>query len=1287
MESVTNQNPRATASFLSRLTFSWMGDVLKIGSQQPLEEKHLFPLETQFQSDQLVCSLEREWIDEKRASLQNGSKPRLWRAMMRIISFKDFITVIILRILYSFAFNLLPLFLWFFLKSISAELNYAYTFPLVIFISLASIARSLLLSQGYFRAKMIAIKLNVALIGLLYKKILSLNRCVLQDSVSENTINLVSNDAQAIVRMGYGGFAFSFVALDIAISLVLVWYLVAWQALIGVCVFLFLSVLEAIGARKAGIVRKKAAAQTDKRLEIMKEIVAGIRIVKMYAWEFKYKDMVEQIRRQEISLIRIRGFIISTVYALFFTSNSIAGCVSILTLLLTGHSLTSFKVFTLLSIYANVKFFVSIFIGECLVYLADAKTACDRMQKLIEKKAVLTWPPRDPNFTSTPLIAYFKGRRYKSPLFRHDSLKGGKPSLVSVQKRDDASRPIQAYASLDDVSCYWTSTSERPALQNLSLKVTRGQLLGIAGSVGSGKTSLLMNMLGELPVFTGHVTCIGKIAYVAQMPWVFSGTMRENITFGMPFIEDKYQKILKVCDLEKDLRTFPKRDLTEIGQRGVILSGGQRARLSLARAMYSDADIYLMDDPLSAVDAKVSKQLFERCIKKFLVGRLRILVTHQVQFLKHTDNMIILQNGCLVFQGTYSEMRRQRLRLISTLSQGRSDSQTDDILKVLGEEGTYDEFNPVDENPDRVDLKEEEEERMIGAVKWQLYWKYWRAALPVAGILSLAVFFAFVQVLGIGPYWWLTIMMEMPYEQQRNYITLLMYGGIVTVSLVLTTASSFCFFLTALKASENLHNKMTHAVIKAPVLFFDTNPVGRVLNRFSRDTGNMDDQLPTISLFAVQLCLYFASAIILSATTNIWLFIVCAPLTAVFVYLAKYYLKSSRELRRLEAVTCSPVYSLIADTLTGLEVIRSSKMEEEFLKKFYKYQDKNTSALIMLSASTRWLGIRGDALSNLLVTSVSAGALFATQNPALAGMSLTFAAETLESSQYGIRVASETENFMTSVERVVAYADIEVEPGYNTGQLPPQEWPTKGSLTLQDLSLSYLKGTPNTLKGISVNIAAKEKVGVVGRTGAGKSSIVAALFRMPEPSGRVIVDGVNLRDINLQASRRSMAVITQDPVLFSGSLRSNLDPFGVHKDVDLWNALEEVRMNSIVQALPGQLEFKVKESGSNFSVGERQLVCLARALLQKSKIIILDEATANVDYRTDRLIQEVIHSRFEDSTVLTIAHRLNTIMEYDKVLVMDQGRVVEFDNPRVLLQKNNGHFSRLVEIFNLNRAR
>ncbi|XP_078368634.1 ATP-binding cassette sub-family C member 4-like isoform X1 [Oculina patagonica] len=1290
MEDAPVRNPREKASSLSLLTFSWISHVLKLGSKQPLEEKHLFAVETSHQTERLVADLEREWLAEERSSEQSRTKPRLWKAMMRIIPCRDYIAMAFIRFCYTIALNVFPVIIWFFLRSIStsSEMSYKATLPFVIGISLVAIARSLCLSHGMFKAEMITSRLKAAMIGLVYKKILNLNRGTLQDTISENTINLVSNDAQAIEQLSLPGFVFPFAPLDLVISMALLWYLLAWQALTGASFFLLVVAYGSFAAHKTGKVRHQSAAVTDKRLEMMKEIITGIRVVKMYAWEWNFRDLVSQIRRKEISLFRIRGFMISSIYALFFTSSAMAGFVSITVMLFTKHPLTSLKIFTLISILSNIQFIVTVFIAEALHFIADARTACNRMQRLIEKKAILT-RKMDHKDKPSPLDVHFKGRRNKPQFIRIESFRKGRPALVSARKLEQTSEHIQPQVFIENISCFWSQISDRPALRNVSLSATNGQLVGITGPVGSGKTSLLMTILGELPISSGKISCIGKVAYISQTPWVYSGTVRENIVFGNQFDEQKYTKVIEVCDLQKDIAHFTKHDLTEIGQRGVILSGGQRARVSLARAIYSDADIYLLDDPLSAVDAKVGKHLFERCIKEYLEGRLRILVTHQLQFLKQTDSIVMLRNGSVVCQGTYSGIEKNKQVASCFLSQAKQDLNGENKNNEISSyftENTFKSMNAAKEDRDRVDLKEEEEDRMVGTVKWWLYWKYLKAALPTVLIIGLIVFFAIVQVFWIAPYWWLSRMSEMPFEQQKSYTTLVVYGSIVTVSLLLTIISSFCFYLVALKASENLHDQMTKAVMKAPVLFFDTNPVGRILNRFSKDIGSMDALLPGQFLFATQSCLYFLSATILSAVTNVWLFITCTPLTVFFIYLAKYYLKSAREIRRLEALTCSPVYSLIADTVAGLEVIRSSEMEDDFLRKFYQYQDKNTAALVLLKASTRWLALRGDVLSNFLVTSVSAGALFATQSPALAGMSLTFAAETLEISQYGIRVASETENYMTSVERVFTYTEIDPEPGYSTKTLPSEEWPTTGTLTLRDLSLAYLKGAPATLNNISVYVADKEKVGVAGRTGAGKSSLVSALFRMPEPEGEVIIDGVNIKDLNLQASRRSMAVITQDPVLFSGTLRKNLDPFSLYQELDLWRALEDVQLKTLIQQLPDQLEYKLRESGNNFSVGERQLLCLARALLQRSKIIILDEATANVDFKTDRLIQEVIRNRFKDSTVVTIAHRLNTIMDYDKVLVMEQGRVVEFDKPEVLLQNKNGVFSRLVQTFNIAAA-
>ncbi|KAJ7392172.1 hypothetical protein OS493_013544 [Desmophyllum pertusum] len=552
MEDASVQNPREKAGFLSLLTFSWINDILKLGSKQPLEEKHLFPVETSNQAERLVADLEREWLAEERVSEQNRTKPRLWRAMMRVISNREYITVAFLRCFYGITLNVLPLFIWFFLKSIStaSDVSYKTTLPFVVCICLVAAVRSACEAQALFRVEMIAVRL----------KILNLNRCTLEDTISENIVNLVSNDAQAIEQLGVAGYTISFAVLDVIASIALVWYLVAWQALIGALFFIVVVVYGSFAAHKAGKLRHKSAAETDKRLEMMKEIIAGIRVVKMYAWEWNFTDLVAQIRRKEISLIRIRGFIVSSIYALFFTSSAIAGFISVTTLLLTENTLTSFKAFTLLSALNNIKMVVTLFIADALRFIADARTACNRMQRLIEKKSMLTGKMVQEDMPSS-LEVYFKGRRYKPQFIRTESCKKGKPDLVSARKLESTSPNIQPQACLENISCSWSQKSEHHALQNVSLSATNGQLVGITGPVGSGKTSLLMSMLSELPISSGKISCIGKMAFVSQTPWVYSGTVRENIVFGRQFDEQRYNKVIEVCDLEKDIARFAKRDL------------------------------------------------------------------------------------------------------------------------------------------------------------------------------------------------------------------------------------------------------------------------------------------------------------------------------------------------------------------------------------------------------------------------------------------------------------------------------------------------------------------------------------------------------------------------------------------------------------------------------------------------------------------------------------------------------------------------------------------------------
>ncbi|XP_078368623.1 ATP-binding cassette sub-family C member 4-like isoform X2 [Oculina patagonica] len=1436
------RNPRDRASWLSIIFFWWMNNVLTLGNKRPLTDGDLFPLLQDYKAEVLVQKAEQFWFDELEKSQSKPTKARLWKVMARLIPWQSRLVLIVLKVIWSLSFVFLPLCLWLALKTLNdgPDMEIKFALMYVALLALASLVRALSTQHYDYLTELWGLKLKVALIGLVYNKLLSLNRYNLEATMSGNTINLVSNDAQKIEKSLNNLGLVLFSPLELTISLVILWFLIGWEALVGAAFYFVLVAFQILMARKAAKLREKAAAFTDKRLVVMNEIISGIRAVKMYAWEWNFRDVVRDLRRKEMSIIRFKGIIVSMLIVFFFITIPIGPLISITTLVLTGTNLSSFEIFTVLLGLVTIRHTFCYHLGIAMQVVADAKVALDRIQVFLEgnteetaalKRAGEYSSAGKDNLSSNvvfkckgtknmkmavqlssfkeldvPLHENYQTVTTKSVLTRTENMPFTKFSEISLEACKNHSF-AEPYVSITDVSCSWKQDVLSQTLNHINLQASNGDMIAITGAVGSGKSSFLTAILGELPLSKGEISYRGKVAYVPQIPWVFSGTIRENILFGLPFNQEKLQRVVEVCGLTKDLADFTNGDLTEIGQRGVTLSGGQKARVGLARAVYSDADIYLLDDPLSAVDTKVGRKLYESSILDYLSGRIRLLVTHQLQYLKDVARIIVMENGSFSHQGGYTELTEQgvffdslellqlcenearrarraslyefsergdileviknRPRSISALPSSNDHALklpkplTSDVtvpqragvvtanisprrsrsvsvyefreekiiqklmqrppislvssrkhtegkdnmgfvgsleLPTLQENESCPTRNVTDEmtqeitnppvlpstsdvfeadHPPALDLKEEEESKMAGTVTWRLYWDYFRAGLPVPLILLLAFVLVLAQVCLLAPNWWLSRMAEMSHDQQRAPITQVIHACLVAVSTIVVTASSFVFYYLLLKAAENLHNKMTVSTIKAPVLFFDRNPAGRILNRFSKDIGCMDDVLPPLFLQAVIICLFSLCAMLVPAATNYWLFLALLPIIGIYVYYARYYLKSSRELKRIEAIRYSPVYSHITETANGLEIVHTSNMNREFQDRLHRYQDENTQALFMVVSSNRWLGIRLDLLSSVFVSIVAVTAILITENPALAGLALVYALQTLDLTQLGVRMASEVENLMTSVERVMTYTEIDSEPGYSNQTRPPESWPNEGCLAVQDLFLIYFEGGPRVLKNISFCVSGKEKVGIVGRTGAGKSSLVSALFRMPEPLGKVSIDGVNVASIDLQEARRSMAVITQDPVLFGGTLKRNMDPFAQCTDQDLWTALEEVQLTTLVEDLPGQLEFKLKEGGTNLSVGERQLVCLARALVQKSKIIVMDEATANVDFKTDRLIQEVIRDKFRDSTVLTIAHRLNTIMDYDKVLVLDGGRVVEFDKPEVLIRKG-GLFSEMV---------
>ncbi|XP_031564753.1 multidrug resistance-associated protein 4-like [Actinia tenebrosa] len=518
----------------------------------------------------------------------------------------------------------------------------------------------------------------------------------------------------------------------------------------------------------------------------------------------------------------------------------------------------------------------------------------------------------------------------------------------------------------------------------------------------------------------------------------------------------------------------------------------------------------------------------------------------------------------------------------------------------------------------------------------------------------------------------------MPYSKQKSSITLGIYGGMVAGATIIVAIRILCLFLTFIRSSEMLHDKMLIAILKSPVFFFDTNPVGRMMNRFSKDISTLDDLLPFQFVLSIESFFQYFGVVTLTCIVNPWFVLVIAPTVFLFLIICHLYLKTARELSRMEAINCSPLYEHVSETMKGLEVIHSLEKENSSLEKLHEKQDLYTRSLSLEIATSRWVSLYVDLLSSAFLTTIGFGTLFLSLDPASTGMLMTFIISTVRISSRSIRGATVVESQMVSVERIQSYTKLSSEPGYDRQAEVPTNWPSQGAISLRGVSLYYIDGGPSILKDINIDVQAQEKIGIAGRTGAGKSSLIAALSRMPDPEGQVLVDGIDLGTINVQDARRAMAVITQEPFLFKGSLKNNLDPFDQFTEDEIWSTLKAVQLIECVQKLDGLLEHSFGEGGSGFSAGERQMSCLARALLQRRKILVLDEATANVDYNTDQRLQHVIRNTFSSCTVLTIAHRLNTILDYDRVVVLDGGHVVENDRPDVLATRSNGVFAKLL---------
>ncbi|XP_074476742.1 ATP-binding cassette sub-family C member 3 isoform X2 [Sebastes fasciatus] len=1335
---VTDPNPcpETTAGFLSTMTFWWFTSMAIKGYKMPLENKDLWSLNQRDSSKVTVPKLLNEWEKEqtKAKSDQNLSsqavyskpppsttnhigaggggggesspeevevllsnqkassrQPSFLRALIKAFgpyfligsAFKlmqDVITFVnpqLLRMLISFT------------KQKGAPDWWGYSLAFLMFFT--AFLQTLILHHHFQYCFVTGMNVRTAIIGAIYRKALVITNAAKRSSTVGEVVNLMSVDAQRFMDLTTFLNMLWSAPLQIMLALYFLWQNLGPSVLAGVAVMVMLIPLNAVIAMKTRAYQVEQMQYKDSRIKLMNEILNGIKVLKLYAWENSFKEKVLAIRQKELNVLRKTAYL-GALSTMAWTSAPFLVALTTFAVYVTvdeNNILDAERAFVSLSLFNILRFPLNM-LPQVISSIVQASVSLKRIQGFLSHDEL------DPN---------------------------------SVGRKNTASD-----YSVTAVNGKFTWAKEDPpVLHNINLMVPQGSLLAVVGHVGCGKSSLLSALLGEVEKLEGEVSIRGSVAYVPQQAWIQNATLRDNILFGKPYNEQQYRCVLEACALTPDLEVLPGGDMTEIGEKGINLSGGQRQRVSLARALYSDTDVYLLDDPLSAVDAHVAKHIFDNLIgpEGALKGKTRVLVTHGISFLPQVDNIMVMVEGRVSEMGSYQELLKQNgafaefLRNYALEDIVEEEEATEELIEdeeLFPDDALSNHADMVDNEPvvneakrnfirqisiisaegdntrsrsvrrhtcsqrkhsDQQEKKKPHEMQKLiqaettetGKVKSKVYLEYAKAVgIPLS--VLICVLYGCQSAAAIGANIWLS---QWTNDAMRNQtkenvnMRVGVYAALGIAQGLLVMISSFTLAMGNIGAARKLHSNLLTNKLHTPQSFFDTTPIGRLINRFSKDIYVIDEVLPsTVLMFLATFFISLSTMIVIVASTPIFAVLI-VPLTLAYVFVQRFYVATSRQLKRLESVSRSPIYSHFSETVTGCSVIRAYGRHSAFVLMSDMKVDENQKSYYPGIVSNRWLGVRIEFIGNCIVFFAALFAVTGKEhlNAGDVGLSVSYALQVTMSLNWMVRMTSDLENNIVAVERVKEYSETKTEAPWEVeDKKPPPEWPTEGNVEFHDYSVRYREGLDLVLKNLTLSVKGGEKVGIVGRTGAGKSSMTLCLFRLLEAaSGEITIDEVKISELGLHDLRSKLTIIPQEPVLFSGTLKMNLDPFEKYSDEELWRALEHSHLHKFVSNQAAKLELECSEGGENLSVGQRQLVCLARALLRKSRILILDEATAAIDLETDDLIQSTIRTQFEGCTVFTIAHRLNTIMDYTRVLVLDKGQIAEFDTPANLLSK------------------
>ncbi|KAF9135844.1 hypothetical protein BGW39_011433 [Mortierella sp. 14UC] len=1477
------------ASFFRWVTYNWMNDILWEGYERALELDFLPSLTDQMRARPMyrVFARTRTYLQEKK------QRSLLWRIYTSNV--RDIWINVVFGIVSSVASFGMPYFLDKLLsymeedadKRVPKEMAYLYVVGMLV----SDVVKSITFGQNLYYGRRVDVRLRAMLSAEVYSK--ALRRKDMTGIVSESTkkgarsdtgmiTNLMAVDANRISSMGSSFFFLYTAPIEIALGVVMLYSLLGPSSLVGLGVMLLTSPAHQFAANKYSKIQESLMETRDRRVGLMSELLQGIRMIKFFAWERKIHKKIMDVRDQELRRF-IRLYIINTFFTLlWFTSPILVTVMSFTSYTKLEHKqLSSSVAFTSMAIFFILRNPLNILPGS-ITDLLETIVSMRRIERFLNEGEIWKYSNATKETTPESII--------QSPTSFSQSVQ-----VANAIGFTNASFKWHTKATAD---AFDTLAPSQGAfmLKNLTLSFPIGKLSLICGSTGSGKTSLLMALLREMDLISGSVHfpqatskivdpttgyIHGSLAYVSQYPWLQQASIRENVLFGSLYESERYQHVLEACALLPDLAVFEHGDLTEIGEKGVTLSGGQKQRVALARAMYSRAQHILFDDCLSAVDAHTARHLFENCLKGPLMnGRTRILVTHHVRLcLRDASYVVLLKDGSLLLTGSPVKLIRSGL-LSEILERNGLMEEDQDVSSssTLAADHTLlsrDASLRSSNSPKVTTVKEakrlvDEEARARGKVKLMVYNMYMKACGGTGFWVTLVFILTVLRMLGVVEIWWVKNWTEATKDVVKDFqpfgkfgifrwsspqgdddeesvdldFIIGMYCFITLMAVFFTVVKMLWQLYGSLRASRSLHEQLLVSILRAPIRFFDTTPVGRIINRFSKDFEVIDNQMITKMVTLATDALGVVTIILIVTFVTPTFLIAAALIATAYIFIGAYYITASRELKRIESVTKSPLYSHFGETLVGVSTIRAFGVETRFMEEVLTKLDNNNAPYYFLWMCNRWLSIRVDFMSALV--NFIAGILILLNvehlSPGWAGISLVSTLNIMGLIYWLVRIYTEMEMSLNSVERVQEYLHMPQEPpAVIPGSRPPAGWPYDGTIEIKNLTMQYAPDLKPALEGISISVRPREKIGIVGRTGSGKSTLALSLFRFMEPAaGTIVIDGIDICKIGLEDLRRRLTIIPQDAVLFNGTIRSNLDPFQEHADHEIWEAMRRVHlvkargsrsgsassmssapsngqyadqpnfhhhphahhesspfgMNGSVhpynlepvhgldslmldasaateyengvyndpfhpavcpQPMPTaaspdvlspvsrhesmdpttqimastpmlyghgsgllpvdpmsprvlcsafnqgenteaapvrpstpqlqnehvdpfeSLDSPVSDGGHNFSQGQRQLLCMARALLRQSKVIIMDEATASVDFATDERIQTTIRNELGDSTLITVAHRLRTIMDYDRVLVLEEGRVVEFDSPINLITNPSSRFRDMVE--------